>query len=68
MLFRSQGLKGTRGYVGRREGKFTIRSGSSCVGVIPPWDDQVPRQDNLPFFPGAQLRVIVPGNIVGPVK
>ncbi len=65
---RGQGLKGTRGYINRRDGKLTIRSGTACIGVIPTWDDGVPLQEHMPQFPGAQLRVIIPGNIVGPTK
>jgi hypothetical protein len=62
---RGQGLKGTRGYIGRRNGMLTIRSGTARIGLIPTWDDSVPLQENLPYFPGAQLRVIIPGELAG---
>lgn len=57
---RGQGLKGIRGYVHRWEGKFTVRSGTSRIGLTPAWDDDVPRADNLPLFPGAQLQITIP--------
>ena len=65
---RGQGLKGTRGYIGRRNGKLTIRSGTARIGIIPSWDDGVPLQENLAPFPGAQLRVIIPGELSAPAS
>ncbi len=60
---RGQGLKGIRGYVNRWDGKFTVRSGTARIGNIPPWDDDVPRIDNLPPFPGAQLQITIPEKV-----
>jgi len=57
---RGQGLKGIRGYVHRWKGKLAVRSGTARVGMIPPWDDDEPRREGLPFFPGAQLQVTIP--------
>jgi hypothetical protein len=57
---RGQGLKGIKGYVNRWEGKFTLRSGTARIGLIPPWDDDVPRTDTLSPFPGAQLQITIP--------
>lgn len=57
---RGQGLKGIRGYVHRWEGKLSVRSGTARIALVPPWDDDVPRRDNLPPFPGAQLQITIP--------
>lgn len=57
---RGQGLKGIRGYVHRWDGKFSVRSGTARLAMIPPWDDDIPRRDNLAPFPGAQLQITIP--------
>jgi hypothetical protein len=64
---RGQGLKGIRGYVHRFDGKLTVRSGTARVAaVVPDWDEDLARQDGLPFFPGTQLQVIIPKRLVRP--
>ena len=50
---RGQGLGGIRRYLNRWDGKITIRSGTARIAIVPPWDDDVPLQDGLSFFPGA---------------
>ena len=57
---RGQGLAGIRRYLARWEGKIAIRSGSARIAIVPGWDDDVPMQDELPPFPGAQVLLIVP--------
>ena len=57
---RGQGLAGIRRYLARWEGKIAIRSGSARIAIVPGWDDDVPMQDDLPPFPGAQVLLIVP--------
>lgn len=57
---RGQGLKGIRGYVHRRDGKLTVRSGRARIAYVPSWDDDVPRREDLAPFPGAQLLVTIP--------
>jgi anti-sigma regulatory factor (Ser/Thr protein kinase) len=57
---RGQGLKGIRGYVHRWDGKLSVRSGTARIALIPGWDDDVPRRDNLAPFPGAQLLITIP--------
>lgn len=57
---RGQGLKGIRGYVHRWDGKLSVRSGTARIALIPSWDDDVPRRDNLAPFPGAQLQITIP--------
>jgi anti-sigma regulatory factor (Ser/Thr protein kinase) len=62
---RGQGLKGIRGWVHRFDGKLTVRSGTARIApIIPDWDDDIPRQDDLPKFPGTQLQVIIPKRVV----
>lgn len=64
---RGQGLKGIRGFVARFDGKLTIRSGTSrMAAIVPEWDQELARTDNLPFFPGTQLQVIIPKRLVRP--
>jgi hypothetical protein len=60
---RGQGLKGIRGYVHRRDGKFSVRSGHARIAYVPPWDDDVPRRDDLAPFPGAQLQITIPEKV-----
>ena len=57
---RGQGLAGARNYVGRWQGKLSVRSGTARIAIVPPWDDDVPLAEGLPQFPGAQLQVIIP--------
>ena len=57
---RGQGLKGIRNYVSRWDGKLTIRSGTARIALVPSWDDDVPLDDGLSPFPGAQVLLIVP--------
>ena len=60
---RGQGLKGIRGYVHRREGKLSIRSGTARIAIIPAWDDDVPLREDLAPFPGAQLMITIPEKV-----
>lgn len=63
---RGQGLRGIRGWVQRFKGKFTVRSGSARMVPVPAaWDEDIPRQDTLPFFPGAQLQMIIAEKLPG---
>ena len=57
---RGQGLAGIRRYVGRWDGKLTVRSGTARLAIIPTWDDDVPLTKNLPNFPGAQMQIVIP--------
>ncbi|HXD48189.1 MAG TPA: ATP-binding protein [Gemmatimonadaceae bacterium] len=57
---RGQGLAGARNYVGRWQGKLSVRSGTARIAIVPPWDDDVPLAEGLPQFPGAQVQVIIP--------
>lgn len=57
---RGQGLAGIRRYLGRWQGKISIRSGTARIAIIPPWDDDTPLIENLAPFPGAQVQLVIP--------
>jgi anti-sigma regulatory factor (Ser/Thr protein kinase) len=57
---RGQGLAGVRKYVGRWGGKLWVRSGTARIAIVPEWDDDVPLEEHLPDFPGAQIQVTIP--------
>ncbi|HVH09698.1 MAG TPA: ATP-binding protein [Gemmatimonadales bacterium] len=57
---RGQGLAGIRRYLARWDGKIAIRSGTARIAIVPKWDDDVPLQEGLSPFPGAQVLIIIP--------
>ncbi len=57
---RGQGLAGIRRYLGRWQGKLSVRSGTARLAVVPGWDDDVPLAEHLPFFPGSQVQITIP--------
>jgi len=57
---RGQGLSGVRRYCGRWDGKLFIRSGTARIAIVPKWDDDVPLEESLSPFPGAQVQVTIP--------
>lgn len=57
---RGQGLAGIRRYVGRWKGKISIRSGSARIAIVPEWDQDVPLEEGLAPFPGAQVQIVIP--------
>lgn len=63
---RGQGMTGIRSYVHRFDGKLTVRSGTARIALVPEWEDDVPRKEGLPPFPGAQLQVIIPKRVQVP--
>ncbi|HEX5436816.1 MAG TPA: ATP-binding protein [Gemmatimonadaceae bacterium] len=60
---RGQGLAGVRRYIGRWDGKLSVRSGTSRIAIVPSWDDDVPLEKQLPGFPGAQMQITIPERI-----
>jgi hypothetical protein len=60
---RGQGLAGIRRFVGRWHGKLTVRSGTARIGIIPEWDEDVPMTEASPYFPGAQMQIIIPERV-----
>ena len=57
---RGQGLAGVRRYIGRWEGKLSIRSGTARIAIVPEWDDDLALEEKLPNFPGAQIQITIP--------
>jgi anti-anti-sigma regulatory factor len=57
---RGQGLSAVRRFVERWQGKLTIRSGSACLGLIPPWQRASTRHTGLVPFPGTQVSIVLP--------
>ncbi|MEO8031686.1 MAG: ATP-binding protein [Gemmatimonadota bacterium] len=57
---RGQGLAGIKRYLARWEGKLSIRSGTARIAIVPAWDEDVPLDDHLAYFPGSQLQVTIP--------
>ena len=57
---RGQGLAGVRRYVGRWDGKLSVRSGTARIAIVPTWDDDVALKEGLPPFPGAQMQITIP--------
>lgn len=60
---RGQGLAGVRRYVGRWEGKLSVRSGTARIAIVPAWDDDVPLREALTAFPGAQVQITIPERV-----
>jgi len=65
---RGQGLAGARSYVGRWNGKLSVRSGTARISIVPPWDDDLALVERLAPFPGAQVQVIIPEAATGEVS
>jgi len=60
---RGQGLAGVRRCMGRWDGKLSVRSGTARIAIVPSWDDDVPLEEKLPYFPGAQMQITIPERI-----
>lgn len=57
---RGQGLQQIRRNVNRWGGRFSIRSGTARIADVPDWDEGSPMDQNLPYFPGAQINIVLP--------
>jgi len=57
---RGQGLAGVRKYVGKWEGKLSVRRGTARIAIVPSWDDDKASIEQLPLFPGAQVQITIP--------
>jgi anti-sigma regulatory factor (Ser/Thr protein kinase) len=57
---RGQGLAGVKRFINNWHGKFTVRSGTARIAVIPAWDDDEVMKENLAYFPGAQVQIMIP--------
>ncbi|HUF35629.1 MAG TPA: ATP-binding protein [Gemmatimonadales bacterium] len=63
---RGQGLAFIKRFLDQWKGKISIRSGTARLAIVPPWDEDVPLSDHLPFFPGAQVQIIIPAQDAEP--
>ena len=57
---RGQGLAGVKRFIGNWQGKFSVRSGTARIAVVPPWDEDDQMKENLAPFPGAQVQITIP--------
>jgi anti-sigma regulatory factor (Ser/Thr protein kinase) len=60
---RGQGLAGVRRFIGKWDGKFSVRSGTARIAIVPSWDEDVPLREGLPSFPGAQIQITIPERV-----
>jgi anti-sigma regulatory factor (Ser/Thr protein kinase) len=60
---RGQGLAGVRRFIAKWDGKFSVRSGTARLAIVPGWDEDVPLREQLPAFPGAQIQVTIPERV-----
>ena len=60
---RGQGLAGIRRYVGKWDGKLSVRSGTARIAIVPSWDEDVPLAEKLPPFAGAQMQITIPERV-----
>lgn len=57
---RGHGLASVRRFVYQWNGKLSIRSGTAKFAIIPRWARGKKREVNLPYFPGAQINIMLP--------
>ncbi len=57
---RGHGLAAVRKFVGKWNGKITIRSGSAKLSIIPDWAFGRRKEMNLSYFPGSQISIMLP--------
>lgn len=62
---RGQGLAGVRRFIAKWDGKFSVRSGTARLAIVPGWDEDVPLREKLPQFPGSQIQVTIPERVDG---
>lgn len=60
---RGQGLQAIRKQVTKWNGEVRIRSGDAMIARVPDWDDLSPLRGGLPFFPGAQVLIVMPARV-----
>lgn len=62
---RGQGLQAIRRQVIKWNGAVRIRSGDAMIARVPDWDDTPALQTGLPYFPGAQVMIVLPERVEG---
>jgi len=63
---RGQGLQAIRRQGIKWNGAVRIRSGDAMIARVPDWDDTPELQSALPWFPGAQVLIVLPEYSGGP--
>jgi anti-sigma regulatory factor (Ser/Thr protein kinase) len=63
---RGQGFRQIKPFLDKWDGKISIRSGTARLSIVPPWDEDVPLSEHLPFFPGAQVQITIPAPEASP--
>lgn len=63
---RGHGLQGVKKFIGQNDGKFSVRSGTARLAIVPEWDEDEVLIRDLPFFPGAQIQLTIPERIAAP--
>jgi anti-sigma regulatory factor (Ser/Thr protein kinase) len=62
---RGQGIAGVRRFISRWDAKLSVRSGTAKIALIPDWDEDVPLEEHLAPFPGAQVQVTLAERVSG---
>jgi anti-sigma regulatory factor (Ser/Thr protein kinase) len=57
---RGQGLAAIKRFVVSWQGKISIRSGTARCSIVPAWDNDKALSEDLAFFPGSQLQIVIP--------
>lgn len=57
---RGHGLASVRRFVNQWNGKLSIRSGTARLSIIPNWAWGKEKEENLAYFPGAQINILLP--------
>lgn len=57
---RGHGLASVRRFVNQWDGKLSIRSGTARLSIIPKWSWGKEKEENLTYFPGAQINIMLP--------
>jgi anti-sigma regulatory factor (Ser/Thr protein kinase) len=57
---RGHGLAAVRRFVDLWSGKFSIRSGTAKLSIMPEWAKGRERESGLTYFPGAQINIMLP--------
>lgn len=57
---RGHGLSALRRFVNEWNGRLSVRSGTAKLSIIPKWSGGKRKEENLAYFPGAQINIILP--------
>ncbi|MBI5746268.1 MAG: sensor histidine kinase [Nitrospirae bacterium] len=57
---RGHGLASVRRFVSQWNGKLSIRSGTAKHSIIPKWSWGTEKEEDLSYFPGAQVNILLP--------